>query len=235
MRLRSWGGIETDGWKLLTIPFRSSRRLNEALATAAVLEMDDCLVVGDFEGAERALAAGQEIAPQSWVLRNSHGALLLRQRKLAEARALFVALAAEPAPTPTLLLATRSNLALVDVALGDAANKDEADRLSAEAFAKCKQAPWAISTRGRVLLWLGRAAEALPLLKRGHALTGNLVERAGLACAVAVALAALHKHEEAERWLEQARITNPRCEVLPVAQRELERARGQLAQPAAAS
>src|SRR5262245_12445041 len=85
----------------------------------------------------------------------------------------------------------KNNIAFANVVIGRGEDLPEADRLSAEALAAMPKHAAVVGTRGTVLLRLGRAAEALPLLAAAETGALDAHSRALGAALVASALAAL--------------------------------------------
>jgi hypothetical protein len=125
----------------------------------------------------------------------------------------------------------KNNLAWAAAHLGDPALLDEAERFSKAALAHFPKAPFALGTRGSVLLAQGQVAQALPLLREAYAGGDSPFQRALSACELAVAEARRGQGALAARWLDRARRLDPLCRLLPGAEAAL--ARGPAAVPAA--
>jgi hypothetical protein len=87
---------------------------------------------------------------------------------------------------------------------GDEALQPEAEKTSLEAVTAAPRVPSVLDTRGHVLLWCNRLAEAEPLLLRAYQL-GKGSTRASAAAGMAVLCARLNRVDEAATWLERAR------------------------------
>lgn len=83
--------------------------------------------------------------------------------------------------------------------------RDEADRASAEALAGAPRNEHMLDTRGHVLLWLGRNADAEPLLRRAFSRASDPGTRTSSAAGLALLYAATDRPSEAATWLAKAR------------------------------
>lgn len=213
---------KNDGMRLLTVPFAPQRELDVMATSAAALEAEDLRCSGDLPGALRVLEAALLRSPGSWVLRNSLAIVHLQQGELAAARASFLELLEQEPPAPELRWLICSNLAWADFRIRRDELRDEADTHSAAAHARFPQAPSILGTRGAVLVWLGRAAEAAPLLERAYALSSEPLARAVNACCLVLAAASQGRLEAARRWLARARENHSESELLPEAEAAVE-------------
>ena len=213
---------KNDGARLLTVPFAPRRELDTMAVSAAVFEAEDLRCSGDLPGAVRVLEAALARAPGSWVVRNSLAIVRLQQGELATARELFLELLAEEPPMPELRWLIRNNLAWADFRLRRDELRGEADAHSAAAHARFPQAPFVLGTRGAVLVWLGRAAEGVPLLERAYAMNSEPLSRALNACCLVLAAASRGRLDAAQQWLARARENHSESELLPEAEAVIE-------------
>jgi len=79
-----------------------------------------------------------------------------------------------------------------------------------------------LSTRGAVLVWLGRVAEAVPLLERAYAMNSEPLNRALTACCLVLAATSQGRLEAARHWLARARENHSASELLPEAEAAVE-------------
>jgi tetratricopeptide (TPR) repeat protein len=228
------GGLDTDGAQLCKIPFMEARALRELTSIAAALEADDLREAKDYDAAERVLREATVRFPASFVLRNSLAIVLLEREDYGAARALFLALLDEQPPSPVIEAVLRSNVAWSDFMLRHDELKQEADELSRSVNRSAfGGAPWAMATRGAVLAWLGRPAEAVPLLERAYAMNGAPNDRALNACVLSACCARSGDIDAARTWLDDARKNDARCPLLGEAEAALARAEGAIPTAAA--
>ncbi|MDC0713144.1 M50 family metallopeptidase [Stigmatella sp. ncwal1] len=213
---------KNDGARLLTVPFAPQRELDAMAVTTAVLEAEDLRGSGDLPGAWRVLEAALSRAPGSWVVRNSLAIVQLQRGELVAARELFLELFAEEPPAPELRWLIRSNLAWADFRIRSDELRGEADTHSAAAHARLPRTPSVLGTRGAVLVWLGRAAEAVPLLERAYAMNSDPLGRALNACCLVLAATSRGRLDAAQLWLARARENHLASELLPEAETAVE-------------
>ena len=87
----------------------------------------------------------------------------------------------------------------------DEALRDEADRASLEAVSSSPNQPAFLDTRGHVLMWNGRAAEAEQHLGRAFRLARSRSGRTSAASGMAILCANAGRVDEAVSWLARAR------------------------------
>lgn len=97
----------------------------------------------------------------------------------------------------------------------------EADEHSAAAYERFKALAPAISTRGAVLLWMGKLDEAIGLLERAYVRASVPKSRASDACCLAIAYARRGERDVAAGWLARARANHPGSQLLPEAEAAL--------------
>jgi Zn-dependent protease len=228
-------GYTSDGMQLLRLPFAPRSDLEILRLLPPMLDAADHMEARQFDAAQRALDMASEIAPGSLFVRCDLATLALLRSRHAEARELFVALAAEPELPPGLRWLVLNNLAWADYMLDDPELRDEADRSSREALAKAKRSPHAIGTRGAVLGWLGEHNAALDPLYRSFAHHSSPQGRATTACSLAISWAALRDVDHAEHWLARARKIDAGCLLLDRAATAIARAREKRSAPVVAA
>ncbi len=225
-------GMRSDGYGLFTIPFWSGKQVEEAQMVHAGVRAQDALNRHDLPGARQFAEEARLRFPNSPMPDTLIGAVQHRQRQHDEALATWrAALLKTTDPKQQALL--KNNIAFAALVRGHAEDLPEAERLSGEAIAVLPELAPVSGTRGAVLLRLGRAAEALPLLTLGEAGATGSRNQAYTKALMASTLAALGRGEEARRKLAEARLAEPDCELLPRAEADL--AAGPLAAPPAAA
>jgi tetratricopeptide (TPR) repeat protein len=209
-------GFRSDGALLLSIPWMRERQLKDLLITHLVLDAMEALERHDLATAARAVEEALGRNPGSLVARTMSATIDMEQGRPAEARAALVALLAQhDALTKHERLQINNNLAWANFLIGDEALVEEADRLSEEVVREFGSAAFALGTRGAVLLWRGRAAEACGLLERAQLTNHSPWGSALNACCLALAYAKRGDPKRALTWLEEAKRADPGCSLLP--------------------
>ena len=162
---RGTDGLFSDGYGLFTIPFWSKQRIAQAAVHAELAPVAQALHRRDFETARRLGEAAHARHPAEPVPLTLLGSAEHALRRHEEARAHWRA-ALLTAKEPRLVAGLKNNIAFVAAVIGRDEDLEEADRLSQEAVALLTEARPVTGTRGAVLVRLGRAGEALPLLER---------------------------------------------------------------------
>ena len=213
-------GMKSDGYGLFTIPFWSPKQMEDALSAYAGLRVQDALNRGDT-GTARRLADEMLLRfPESTMPYSVLGSLEHRERRHDAALTTWrIGLAKTTDAKAAALF--KNNIAFAEVVRGHPEDLPEADRLSAEAVATLPEVPAVAGTRGAVLLRLGHAAAALPLLslaENGATEKHNLAYSKALMASV---LAAVGRGDEARRKLAEARRLEPDCELVPRAEADV--------------
>jgi tetratricopeptide (TPR) repeat protein len=207
---RSSDGLRTDGYSLLTIPFRTRAEV-EALQIA----IESQIILDTLDGGHmtRALEAAQDLRRRAPHLASAAFPLslvLLRQARYDEARGVLREALAQ-SNEPIQVARVQGQIALVSAMGGRVEDLPEADRFSADALEALPGIAGAKGIRGAVLVRLGRCAEAVPLLERALALSSGYFDRdaASLRVFLARALRGIGRHDEAERFAAAARRLDP--------------------------
>ena len=213
-------GASSDGYSLFTIPFWKQAQLEEARIVVEALPLLEALRRDDPQAATLPAEELQARFPEHRLTASLLGSLRHRQGRSIEALSLWrQALARSTHPRQIAFL--KNNIAFVEVVIGDPANFAEADAYSAAAMAAHPELTPFVGTRGAVLARLGRAAEALPLLRRAAAVAEPGRSQAYNRASLASALAMLGRTAEARRELDDARRMNSACELLQPAEADL--------------
>ncbi len=213
-------GANSDGYSLLTVPFWKGPQLEEARLVVEVLPLMEALGRDDIGTAAPLAEALLARFPGHRLVASLLGSVRHRQGRSQEAIAWWhQALAKTVHPRQIAFL--KNNIAFAEVVVGDPASLAEADAFSAAAFAAHPELTPFVGTRGAVLVRLGRAAEALPLLQRAAAAPTPNRSQAYNRASLASALAMLGRTAEARRELDEARRMNPACELLDAAEADL--------------
>jgi tetratricopeptide (TPR) repeat protein len=193
-------------------------QLHDSLAVAAAIAEVIDLMKHDNAAAERALQAALVTAPSNVTLRCLSAAFALQREQLTEARGIYRELLANPALPPYLLPAVKNDLAWTNYRLRAEELRAEADQLSLEASNHFGFKAHAKSTRGAVLLWMGKYDEAAKLLDPAYRTAQSDNSRALIACNMAMALAHLGELADAGHWLDRARKRDAKCVLLAEAE-----------------
>jgi tetratricopeptide (TPR) repeat protein len=225
MRVSSGSGtLASDGLQLLTTPFMKPAAVTALFAGYYALQGADLLLHGDDAGALAWFERGLARYPDQPVLRLCRASVIARAGRAAEAKAEAEAvLAALPAGAPLRPIAL-NDWSWHAYILRDERDLRAADRRSAEAVALLPEVPPVSGTRGAVLLWQGRVAEALPLLTKALRGAEAPRSRASDACLLAIAHAARGEVAIAAAHVEAARAVDPGNLLLPEAAAAVTRA-----------
>lgn len=217
--------LGSDGTQLRRIPTADGREIEELLVMPAIFEAEE-LRDSDVDAAYHIICRAMETAPNSWALRNILALLLMQREQLSEARVLMLGLLEDQdsVARPPLALLIRNNLAWTDFLIGADELRDEADENSLVALVGFEDEGFALGTRGAILGWLGRHAEAIEMLQKAFLRNSDEVNRALNACSLACSFAATGSTTEATRWIERARASDPASTLLPRAEAAIERA-----------
>jgi hypothetical protein len=215
------GKAPSDGLRLLQIPFLSASGVNRELAGYYGLEGWECQRAKDYESAIRWYRDGLAKYPDSHALKNDLAVALLRTKRPEEARKLFLELVGASGVEAAVDAIASNNVAASDITIGRQELLEEADRCSAAAYENASWHPNIMTTRGAVLVELGRPGEGLGLLREAMEKAHDKRTRAFAACYVAIGEHRRANREEAVRYLEAARKLDPDCLWLEKAGREI--------------
>jgi tetratricopeptide (TPR) repeat protein len=211
-------GLINDGLQLLSIPFRSAKKIRKLLLTPVILEAQDLIDSNDLDNGQRLLESALARGMDPMLLRMMLGAIQLERSQLAEARATWVELLESKPDEKDLGVMLQNNIAWVNYLARDEARRREADEYSVAAYVRFPSLDFTQSTRGAVLLWLGHTDAAIRLIKKAYALSGRPKARAMCACNLALAYAKINEFNEARTWLKRARDNDGRCRLLAEAE-----------------
>ncbi len=216
----SRGANQTDGRKLLTMPFAPSRVFDENAAAARGMDAYDAYEVGDYEGALAAIDRGLTDYPASLLLRADRAMYLLELGRLPEALPILRALLDEKHLTARMKPILQSNLAWALLLLGNDDDLPEADELSMSALRSMPGYPPLVGTRGAVLAAMGDD-DALTPLERAFARNTAPAARAHNSAWMALVHAREGDDEDAAEALDRARELDPKCRSLPAVEARL--------------
>jgi Peptidase family M50 len=164
-----FGLTSSDGLVLLTLPFEKAEALRLKQASYFALEGTECLCRRDYAQAEDWARRGQQIEPGEIQTRCVLGHALLALKRFAEARDLFIDMAASDEPLaklPQNKAIFFNYLAWTDLLPDDPSLLQSADHHSSQAM---RLTPWVTGikgTRGAVLVSIGQATTASGSWKR---------------------------------------------------------------------
>lgn len=218
-----FGVSPSDGLGLFTIPFSSADKLKQTHAHYFALEGMECLRQKNYAAAESWARRGLEACAGELSNRTVLGLALLGNKRLSEARDLFLELAESttpPANSPPCKALFLNNVAYIDLMTEDEKLLEEADRYSQQAM---RLNPWDAyikGTRGSVLVTLGRLDEGIGLLEQAIEEHEEPENKASNACWLSIAFRKAGNLEASHRLLNQARQLDPECEYIPFALKE---------------
>jgi Zn-dependent protease len=210
--------LGSDGMQMLQAISADQARQDIWMEGYFVARWMVCRDLRDIEGALRWCAQGLERHPRSWSIGSCRAFTLLETGDALGARAILLGLREHPDLKPIHRLVLNNNLAWADFLANDATLLGEADALSKEAL---EAMPWQVtfqSTRGSVLVALGRQAEGLSLLKKAFDEEIDSRNRATIASVLAMANASTGEVAAGQEWLDRARALDGRCALLPRAE-----------------
>ncbi|MCE9667294.1 tetratricopeptide repeat protein [Myxococcus stipitatus] len=202
-------GLVNDGSRLFAIPFASQDEVRTLLEMPVIIETGERIEQRDFAGARALVDDALARHPTSVNVRNTLGLLQLAVGEHAEAHATFLELLRATPPNGAAYWFLRNNVAWTSFLLRRDELRADADRHSAAVHGRHPHAPPIMNTRGAVLVWLGRAAEAIPLLERAFTTTSAPSSRASVAFVLVLAHAQLGEYEKAATWLTRAEANDP--------------------------
>jgi tetratricopeptide (TPR) repeat protein len=201
-------GMASDGYQLFKIPFWPKSEIEGIHAIAETQVILDMLNSGDADGALRVAEDLRRRMPHLARAALALGLVYERQRRHAEARAVFrEGLAQATVPSTGAIL--KNNIAFSSAMLGRSEDMPEAAQLSAEAFAAAPTLGAIVGTRGAVLVRQGRGAEAIPLLDKSVRLADNDRDRSTNHAFLARAFRTAGRLEDARHSAAEARRLDP--------------------------
>jgi hypothetical protein len=213
----------TDGWNLLTVPFRDSRRLAQMVIAHTAWKASHLLSQGKTAEASVLVEGTLKQHPESPLARIAYSDLLVMTRRWPEAAQhlrLLLADAEVKQAFPAAIPLLANNLAWADFAQDDPALLDEADLRSQEAIAGAPDSPLTHGTRGAVLLARGLLEQAQEKLVFAFA-RNQPVAKALNACCLAMLHARKGDRAHAQEWLGKARQLDPKCYLIARAEAEM--------------
>ena len=210
--LKMWsmnGRINSDGLQLLRLPtspdsdFDSMFRLGFARELKRTTARPD--IPAAIDCARRALSR----FPNDFQLTLLLATCLNKEDSGEEKWQLVRSLVAREAPSPAVRARLLNTWAWECYERGDRSLLGEADDASREALKLIPDDASLLDTRGHVLVWAGRHAEARAPLLRALELASNPEARAYAASGLSLASASAGDRVDAERWLTKARELSP--------------------------
>jgi hypothetical protein len=205
---RGW----TDGAMLLRLPFLNAAATTRLLAANVMADWKEARDDGNHQAARRIIETSHfrhDIPEFDSLL----GITLLDLHAYEEARELFLAMLTREMPDSSRAVIW-NNVAYANFLIGAPELRSEADDLSGRAIATLASMPSILGTRGTVLVWSGRSAEGIPLLRRSFDQHAEPSARALNACALALGFMACGDPDAAASWLEIGRTYDPECALL---------------------
>jgi tetratricopeptide (TPR) repeat protein len=204
------GQIGTDGWQLFHLIFMKPAEAEQLVQSYYLMETLEASLRNDAGTALRYIEEGLARFPEQPALRTSQGNVLIKQKRYAEAREIFLSLlSSEEAKKPFFKYLIFNNIAYTDALLRNPDLMPEADRYSAEALRQLGWEPMILGTRGAVLVEMGRLEEGIGLLKEALSKQKDAFGKAADAYHLAVGERRRGNAEESRRYLELARKYDP--------------------------
>lgn len=199
----------SDGLRLLVVPFARESTLGQMLSAGSIFRAAELIRQKDIVGAETELRRGLEAYPQDWLLRFVLASVLNEPGNIERSYELLKGLRVEEAPTVTLRAMLLNQRAWAYLLGGNPADMQAADDESRRACSLYTENPSYADTRGHVLAWVGRPAEARRSFEFAYE-RGELPQtRASAACGLAMTFAAAGDRTGATEWLARAREADP--------------------------
>lgn len=204
------GKFYSDGYTLLTIPFRSAKTIEELLKVEPRFEAYELLREGRYLDALAILDRELKNYPGDTFLTHDRALTKLHLGDFRDSRATFLGLidtdefSAEP---NNFLL--QNNIAWLDAVIGDEESAERAESFSRAAFAFAPDLHIFKGTRGSVMVRYGDVAKGSELLESSFKVCSDPDSRAAEAVFVALARAKQNRFAEADKWLNKAIAESP--------------------------
>ena len=216
------GNFRTDGYNLLTIPFKKLAEFRDLEKAVRRLEAYHLLEGGK---ADEALVLYEELlkeSPDDDVLRHDIAVANLTDGRYEEALHIFESLLSSSDFQKTQLqIVLKNNIAWVIAVLGRAELLERAEQFSREAHAFSPNLTVFSGTRGAVLIRLGRVNEGIDFLKWAYRRQSVPVNRAAEACFIALGEFKRGKRVDSKNWMERARQESPNYHLIALLEEEL--------------
>ncbi|HEX3046885.1 MAG TPA: site-2 protease family protein [Bacillota bacterium] len=205
------GRMPNDGKSLLMIPTMSQSTIESWLTVNYTLEAKKLREVGDFQAAEQVVREGLERFPDNPTNLNDLALIYLETSRYPEALKILHGLMKREDVDPSLVNIFANNIAWIDLLTGDPGLLDEADRLSEEAYRFHPRVPTVMSTRGWVLVTRGHLEDGIFILQMAFERAHDLIDKAPIACCLAMGEAKLGHLEQAKLYLYLAKKMDSSC------------------------
>lgn len=200
----------TDGWQLLHLLLQKPEEQENRALAYYWLESMALLERNDDSGALRWIDQGLALNPEQPILRGLRGNALLKLKRFAEAREVYLELlSVESVKEPAFKHMVYNNIAYADILLQDPELLPEADRFSEEALRQIGWSSAVIGTRGAVLVEMGRLEDGIRFLKDALEKSRENGGKASNAYHLAVAERKRGNESESRRYLQLTRKYNP--------------------------
>lgn len=201
----SIGGQATDGATLLSLPFMKSRDRLGLVSAQWWVPAQRAFADGDLATAAQCLETGLAARPGDVLLRMLRADVWAERGEFDRALEALRDLRRDPEVEDRLAPVLANDLAWTLALRGRSEDLAEADALSGEAQSALGELPPVLSTRGQVLLSLGKPEEAGSLLRSALSKTPEGRFRAAILYNLARAEHALGRPESAGQRLDDAR------------------------------
>jgi tetratricopeptide (TPR) repeat protein len=215
------GELPTDGAQVLALPFLTQAQRERMVGERWALPARLAFVEGEFARAQSLVDEGLRECPGDLVLEAVASALAIERCEHERAHERLLALRARPELNDEQRAMLANDLAWNLHVRGRSEDVADADAFSLEAYLRLGEQPPVLSTRGGVLVDLGRAQEAFRLLVNAVEKVTDARPRASVLCDLARAEHLLGRPAVAQARLAEARAANPDCRLLPRTEAEL--------------
>lgn len=204
------GRFYTDGYTLLTMPFRSAQTIDEILKVEPRFEAYELVRERKYLDALAILERELNNYPGDVFLTHDRALAKLHLGDFRDSRATFLSLieSEEFSIEPNNFL-LQNNIAWLDAVIGDEENAERAEKFSRAAFGYAPDLCIFKGTRGSVMVRFGDAAKGSELLESSFKVASDPDSRAAEALFIALARAKQDRFSEADKWLRTAVAESP--------------------------
>jgi tetratricopeptide (TPR) repeat protein len=214
--------IQSDGLKLLRIPFASNNKVREWHAGWFYLEALEAAERGRLQDAEKWFAKWLQANPENSPSPHSKSYALSQLQRHSEAREIYLGLLAKSETDPEIMAVLHAVIAWTDLMLGDPALLHQADQFSKQAIEALPWDPYTKGIRGSLLVELGDFEEAIQMLTQTMKENDLPSAKALNACYLAIAMMRTGHRQRANEYVEEAKRNDPFCPLLQRTIKELE-------------
>ncbi|MGH9001710.1 MAG: site-2 protease family protein [Acidimicrobiia bacterium] len=214
-----YGPQRSDGLALWWLPRAGGDELDELIADSYAVEAAVAYQDGRYDDAHRWATDGLAVHPGSHSLSGMLGGALIGLGRYREAVHLYAGELDRTDAKPQQRALHQNNLAWAALMADDPDLLPDALAASEAAHRALPWMPCVNGTRGFALIEAGHVAAGAELCRRAYGREKEPRNRATMACELAIASTRLGRPAEATTLLAEARRLDPRCPLLPRAER----------------